>query len=155
MIADQDSQVNRLTRELTALRAHSASVASTTSTTSSAAPLPPDAATSRRHRSSSSISRGSFSHGIPLTSATSSIPHYHRQSLSRTHTTDGEGGPPGMTRTVSTQRYEEAAQARSELEEAKRENEVLRQRVRELEGMLRRSRSGRQGADTTGTAAAG
>ncbi len=52
---------------------------------------------------------------------------------------------------MSAARYEEAAQARTELEEAKKENEVLRQRVRELEGLLRR---GRRGSATDGGAAA-
>lgn len=56
---------------------------------------------------------------------------------------------------VSTARYEEAAQARMELEEAKKENETLRQRVRELEAQLRsrraeRSRT-RDGAATAAT----
>lgn len=42
---------------------------------------------------------------------------------------------------MSTARYEEAAQARMELEEAKKENETLRQRVRELEAQLRSRRA--------------
>jgi hypothetical protein len=151
----QCSQVNRLTRELTALRAHSASVASTASSASTA-PNPADAqypTASRRPRSSSSVSRGSFSHGIPLTSATAGIPHYHRRNASGAR--DGVADPPmglGLSRTtstasasgvsgVSTARYEETAQARIELEEAKKENERLRQRVRELEGLLRSRRS--------------
>ncbi|OCL08194.1 hypothetical protein AOQ84DRAFT_364337, partial [Glonium stellatum] len=70
-------QVNRLTRELSALRAHSASVASTASSNASGAPAllldatdpsaahtgaltgPTHPTASRRHRSSSSVSRGS------------------------------------------------------------------------------------------------
>lgn len=46
------------------------------------------------------------------------------------------------SRSVSTQRFEETSAHRAELEEAKRENEVLRQRVRELEGLIR----GRRGS---------
>lgn len=38
---------------------------------------------------------------------------------------------------MSTARYEETAHARMELDEAKRENEALRQKVQELEGLLR------------------
>jgi cell division protein FtsB len=48
---------------------------------------------------------------------------------------------------VSTPRYEEVALQRAELEEVKRENEVLKQRIRELERAIRggeevRGRSG-------------
>lgn len=38
---------------------------------------------------------------------------------------------------VSTPRYEEVAHYRQELEEAKRENEALKRRIRELERALR------------------
>lgn len=42
---------------------------------------------------------------------------------------------------LSTPRYEEMAQHKMELEEAKRENEALRRKVRELEAALRGRRS--------------
>ena len=51
---------------------------------------------------------------------------------------DGAGG-----------RYEEALRYKTELEEAKKENEQLRKRVRELEVMVRRGRSSR---DTSASA---
>ncbi|KAF2473503.1 uncharacterized protein BDR25DRAFT_283078 [Lindgomyces ingoldianus] len=162
---EQEAVVNRLTRELSALRAHSASVASTASSAASGVLLDPaDAAhtgsltgpthptSARRHRSSSSVSRSSisnpyggpatFSTGIPLTPATAGIPHsHHRYSVSSQPAT-GDPSSAQQARSasvVSTPRYEEVAHFRQELEEAKRENEVLRRRIRELERMIRRS----------------
>ncbi|KAF1932990.1 uncharacterized protein M421DRAFT_24128, partial [Didymella exigua CBS 183.55] len=152
---EQEAVVNRLTRELSALRAHSASVASTTSSIASNALLdvtdpagsaahsgaPLQGAThptsSRRHRSSSSVSR---SGGLPI----HSLPQSHRHSVS------SQQGSVEMRRSssiVSTPRYEEVALHRAELEEVKRENEVLKQRIRELERAIRggeevRGRSG-------------
>jgi hypothetical protein len=38
---------------------------------------------------------------------------------------------------VSTPRYDEVAHYKIELEDAKRENEMLRRRIRELEGLVR------------------
>lgn len=59
---------------------------------------------------------------------------------------------------VSTPRYEEVAHYRQELEEAKRENNALRLRIRELERMIRSDgdagqQRGRRGpsAQTNGT----
>lgn len=166
-------QVNRLTRELTALRQQTASVASTTSSTSttfneSGDPqhTPPylSSAThpipSNRHRSSSSISsyipavQGSRTRSVSgvapprdssiparpsadLTRSTRSrepsvtSPHQseaqfsHRASLSR---------PSSM----SVSRFEETAHHRGELDSIKRENEILRQRVRDLENTLKK-----------------
>ena len=46
----------------------------------------------------------------------------------------------GNTRVPSTQRYEEAAHHRSELEIVKRENEALRRRIQELERSLKNRR---------------
>ncbi|KAJ4333143.1 hypothetical protein N0V95_009497 [Ascochyta clinopodiicola] len=150
---EQEAVVNRLTRELSALRAHSASVASTTSSVASNALLdvtdpagsaahsgaPLQGAThptsSRRHRSSSSVSRS----GLPITH---SVPHSHRQSIS------SQPGSADMRRSssiVSTPRYEEVALHRAELEEAKRENEVLKQRIRELERAIRGGEEGARG----------
>ena len=47
----------------------------------------------------------------------------------------------GNTRVPSTQRYEEAAHHRSELEMVKRENEALRRRIQELERSLNSRRN--------------
>ena len=198
-------QVNRLTRELSALRAHSASVASTASSNASGAPgllldaTDPSAAhtgalmgpthptTSRRHRSSSSVSRGSvsasyngpttFTTGIPLSAASAGIAHqhqhqhqhqHHRYSASSQPAGAPQAGdaPAGQSRTnsvVSTPRYEEVAHYRQELEEAKRENELLRRRIRELERVIRGRRPsssetgprGRRSESTLGSAAGG
>ena len=60
---EQEAVVNRLTRELSALRAHSASVASTASSVTSGIHVDQDMmghtypTSARRHRSSSSVSR--------------------------------------------------------------------------------------------------
>jgi hypothetical protein len=43
---------------------------------------------------------------------------------------------------VSTPRYEEVAQQRAELEEVKRENEALKQRIRDLERMIKGNEGG-------------
>lgn len=165
---EQEAVVNRLTRELSALRAHSASVASTTSSIASNALLdvtdpagsaahsgaPLQGAThptsSRRHRSSSSVSR---SGGLPL--GAHSVPQSHRQSIS----SQQGGGGVEMRRSssiVSTPRYEEVALQRAELEEVKRENEVLKERIRQLERAIRGGEEGsrgRSGAPATGSGA--
>lgn len=143
---EQEAVVNRLTRELSALRAHSASVASTTSSTASGIHIdqdmtgPTHPTSARRHRSSSSVSRSSINappYGIPLTSATASIPH-HRYSMSSQPTSDPTAAQQARSASVvSTPRYEEVAHYRQELEEAKRENEMLKRRIRELERMIR------------------
>lgn len=152
-------QVNRLTRELSALRAHTASVASTTSSTTSGAPGlidssdpslvgPTHPTSSRRHRSSSSVSRTSHTAtggyaGIPLTSTTASIPHtHHRYSISSQPggTIDGQPSSRTPSMGLSTPRYEEVAHYKQELDDAKRENEMLRRRIQELEKELRSPR---------------
>jgi hypothetical protein len=157
---EQEAVVNRLTRELSALRAHSASVASTTSIASSAvsgALLDPNDSShagsmtgsmhptpSRRHRSSSSVSRsglppGSYPHRYSISSqpATGELTHRDHRSSS----------------VVSTPRYEEVAQQRAELEDVKRENETLKQRIRDLERMIRSgdadAQRGRRGAPSS------
>ncbi len=83
---------------------------------------------SRRHRSSSSVSRsgmppGAYPHRYSISSqpATGDIAHRDHRSSS----------------VVSTPRYEELAQQRAELEEVKKENETLKQRIRDLERMIR------------------
>ena len=127
--------VNRLTRELSALRAHSASVASTTSNATDSSAAQAELVTghmhpisSRRHRSSSSVSRS----GLPLGA------YPHRYSISsQPATTDAAHRDHRSSSVVSTPRYEEVAQQRAELEVVKRENEALKQRIRDLERMIR------------------
>lgn len=179
---EQEAVVNRLTRELSALRAHSASVASSVSSTSTSAHPPstllfeatdPSAVhagaltgpthptASRRHRSSSSVSRASQPHRWSISSS--------QQQQQQPQGGDGAGSGVvsgssstyaagvGMARspsfgvgTSAAARFEEAALHRQELEEAKRENELLRKRIRELEMELRGRRSS-GGAAATGS----
>ncbi|KAJ9302290.1 hypothetical protein DTO271G3_1156 [Paecilomyces variotii] len=64
--------------------------------------------------------------------------HSHRSSLSQS--LPGTGEHPrtmSVSSTTGTSRYEEAAYHRAELETIKRENEMLRRRVRELESNLK------------------
>lgn len=117
---EQEAVVNRLTRELSALRAHSASVVSNTSSTADSTVAhaealagPTHPTSSRRHRSSSSVSRT----GMPLAG------HAQRDHRSPSF--------------VSTPRYEEVAMHKAEMEEVKKENEMLKQRIRELERIVR------------------
>jgi hypothetical protein len=175
-------QVNRLTRELSALRAHSASVASTASSATSAAVLDgPEhhglthPTSARRHRSSSSVSRGSistpyngattFSTGVPLTSVTAGIPHSHHRYSTSSQQAPGDPSSAQQARSVSrsasvvsTPRYEEVTHYKQELEEAKRENEALKSRIRELERAIRGDvdgSRGRRGAPPTPSNGAG
>ncbi|RVX71558.1 hypothetical protein B0A52_05130 [Exophiala mesophila] len=234
---EQESIVNRLTRELSALRAQTASVASTTSSTSdhffssttdpypytssittgTAANIIPTSA--RRHRSSSNLSarssrsiRDSLANaastsvsgvaaprdqsvqasarpsmeiirpdmsrqnslsasGFRSSSITSSPhltqaglsygPYLHRSSISSNTNgsintnapTSGNYGvlssesaptsayprSPSSNAAVAAARYEEATLQRAELESVKRENEMLRAKVRELERSLQRA----------------
>lgn len=57
----------------------------------------------------------------------------------------------GNTRVPSTQRYEEAAHHRSELEIVKRENEALRRRIQELERSLSSGRQSGNGMTRSGS----
>ena len=57
----------------------------------------------------------------------------------------------GNTRVPSTQRYEEAAHHRSELELVKRENEALRRRIQELERSLSSRRQSENGMTRSGS----
>lgn len=172
---EQEAVVNRLTRELSQLRAHSASVASTVSSVTSGgaggvsdadlAPgnagvhLPPSssstaaaaaAAARRERRSSSSASRYSF--GIPVPPNTSASSGQNRSQRHSVSSQQGQGQGSGnhgveMRRSssiVSTPRYEEVAQQQAVLEEVKRENEVLKERIRELERAIR-GRGGDEG----------
>ncbi|KAJ5233059.1 hypothetical protein N7468_006015 [Penicillium chermesinum] len=151
---EQESMVNRLTRELSALRQQTASVASTASSTSTldqAADGPLGSPTfsnsthsSRRQRSSSSLSsqNASIQHqstasvtGIaPSRTADPSRPPFHiphRTSVSQTHLGLSSNSPG---------RYEEVALHKAELEAARRENEQLRRRIRELELVLKKQK---------------
>ena len=153
---EQEAVVNRLTRELSALRAHSASVASTTSNATDSSAAHAEFLTghmhptsSRRHRSSSSVSRSGLPPGT----------YPHRYSISsQPATNDPSHRDNRSSSVVSTPRYEEVAQQRAELEEVKKENEALKQRIRDLERMIRRGETdtqrGRTGAplaQTNGT----
>ncbi|KIW08460.1 uncharacterized protein PV09_01363 [Verruconis gallopava] len=159
---EQEAIVNRLTRELTALRAHSSSVASTTSISSSSTnpPLPHDpsdptltgpnhpAQSRSRHRSSSSVSASQRQANFTAIDPAASTP----SAASRAPSISATGGPLMPT----TPRYEEVLLHRQELEEAKRENERLRRRVRELEALVRgrrassvSTREGVSGANTS------
>lgn len=57
----------------------------------------------------------------------------------------------GNTRVPSTQRYEEAAHHRSELDIVKRENEGLRRRIQELERSLSSRRQSGNGLARSGS----
>lgn len=195
------------------LRQQTASVASTASSTSTGLNDPSDAlqgsqylsgpihpTSSRRHRSSSSLSAhipaGSAARAAGVTSIAPSrdtglpssrpsgeyprvgrsrepsitsprqpasplLPHgevshppqsqSHRNSLSHS---SGAGAPPENPRStsLSSSRYEEAAYHRAELEAMKRENEMLRRRVRELEQCLKAYREGQATDDPTASA---
>lgn len=126
---EQEAVVNRLTRELSLLRAQTASVASNGSAASTGLPDTTDQSNnnhlnsgpsghipSRRHRSSSSLSGSAHSSFVP-----------------------------------STQRFEEIAYQRSELDNVKRENEALRRRVRELERTLSSRRQSENGITRSGS----
>ncbi|OAL49372.1 hypothetical protein IQ07DRAFT_587946 [Pyrenochaeta sp. DS3sAY3a] len=140
---EQEAVVNRLTRELSALRAHSASVASTASSAAESSATHAESLTghmhptsSRRHRSSSSVSRsglppGTYPHRYSISSQPATSDPSHRDNRSAS--------------IVSTPRYEEVALHRAELEEVKRENEKLKQRIRDLERMIKESDDGQRG----------
>ncbi|KNG49416.1 hypothetical protein TW65_03586 [Stemphylium lycopersici] len=153
---EQEAVVNRLTRELSALRAHSASVASTTSMSSAAdssvahvegltGPMHPTS--SRRHRSSSSVSRsgmppGHLPHRYSVSSQPATSDPSQHQHQARDHRSSS---------VLSTPRYEEVAQHKAELEEVKKENEALKQRIRQLERQIKgnpeaEAQRGRRGA---------
>ena len=131
---EQEAVVNRLTRELSALRAHSASVASTASSAAESAAThaesltgPTHPTSSRRHRSSSSVSRN----GPPGT-------YPHRYSVS-SQPPGGDARDHRSSSVVSTPRYEEVALHKAELEDLMKENEALKQRIRDLEKAIRGS----------------
>lgn len=129
---EQEAVVNRLTRELSALRAHSASVVSTASSAAESSAThaesltgPTHPTSSRRHRSSSSVSRSGPPGSYP-----------HRYSVS-SQPAGGDARDHRSSSVVSTPRYEEVALHKAELEEVKKENEALKQRIRDLEKAIK------------------
>ncbi|KAL1967018.1 hypothetical protein VTN77DRAFT_3542 [Rasamsonia byssochlamydoides] len=99
--------------------------------------------TSPRQPASPLLPLGDLSH--------SSQSQSHRNSLSLSV---GAGASPEIPRStsVSSSRYEEAAYHRAELEAIKRENEMLRRRVRELEQSLKAYREAQATEDPTASA---
>lgn len=75
----------------------------------------------------------------------------HRQASQAASTADHIQHPrsPSFSAAVAAARYEEAAFHRAELDSVKRENEILRQRIRELERTLA-NRSGNEGSESRG-----
>jgi len=113
-----------------------------------------------RQNSITGSRRSGASSPAPLSSAQSSyqhpehFSHYYQQRASLPHREPSSGSVPGLgpgeglrsdsvTSVQTTGRYEETAHHRHELEAVKRENEALKERIRELERML--SRTSRQG----------
>ncbi len=81
--------------------------------------------------------------------------HAHRHSGSASHNQHSSSSQqtinPGNIRVPSTQRYEEVAHHRSELEIVKRENEALRRRIQELERSLSSRRQSGTGTTRSGS----
>lgn len=94
-----------------------------------------------------------------MTSATAGIPHSHQRHSASSQQAPGDPSSAQQARSlsrsasvVSTPRYEEVTHYKQELEEAKRENEALKSRIRELERAIRGdvdSSRGRRGAPPT------
>ncbi|GES57952.1 hypothetical protein ATEIFO6365_0004002800 [Aspergillus terreus] len=174
---EQEAMVNRLSRELSLLRQQTASVASTTSSASTTpfndsveylANPAAHTATTRRHRSSSSLSAsyipaiqesrtGSVTGIAPSRDACLPSPRptdAARSTRSRAPSFTSPRQPdPGSPldisgayphrSSLSQQRSRTASITRpEELESIKRENEMLRRRVRELELTVRKLREG-------------
>ncbi|KAK2047971.1 hypothetical protein LZ31DRAFT_550672 [Colletotrichum somersetense] len=82
------------------------------------------------------------------------LPHQHTGGTSVAHTPGGSESQlsPGLMPTTS--RYEETALHRQELENAKKENEALKQRIRDLEKLVREKTTGRErsGSNSSSTA---
>lgn len=126
-------------------------------------------------RQSSVASRRSEASSPSLSSSLYQGDHFSNTHVHRHNSSSAFNPPPapsqqtmnnaGNTRVPSTQRYEEAAHHRSELEIVKRENETLRRRIQELERNLSSRRQSGNGmtrsgsvstnASTTHTAGAG
>ncbi|KAL4888943.1 hypothetical protein BDV59DRAFT_187575 [Aspergillus ambiguus] len=182
---EQEAMVNRLSRELSLLRQQTTSVASTTSSASTTVndsveylANPTHPVTTRRHRSSSSLSSsyipaiqesrtGSVTGIAPSRDACLPSPRATDPSRSRAPSLTSARQPDPVSpvdlgsqnggshayphrsslsqqrsRTTSVTRPEDLAQHRAELETVKRENEMLRRRVRELELTVRKLREG-------------
>ncbi|RYO76400.1 hypothetical protein DL766_010439 [Monosporascus sp. MC13-8B] len=75
-------------------------------------------------------------------------PSSHPSNASTAAATPGSELSPGLV--PATLRYEETAQYRAELEAAKRENEALKLRIKELERLVRQRRSSGGGGDAGG-----
>lgn len=110
------------------------------------------------HRSSSSRNRSpqpflnssgflssshSQSHGFPQDYTSGYFPRDRTSSNASMAATPGSELSPGLM--PATLRYEETVHYRHELDSAKRENEALKKRVKELERMLRERREGDSG----------
>ena len=216
--ADRLQQVNRLTRELSLLRAaHNASVVSNASSTSATASTHEPIAesslltgagftiptTRRHHRTSSSASQnpahqlGSSYEARAQGSRPQPVPLSRQDSAASRHSRTGSPAPPSSFDPSSyfqsqrippsssipassvgatpgsvgadqlspglmpaTLRYEETAFYRGELEAAKKENEALKRRIRELERLVRdrrasdASRTRSESVSTTASASA-
>ncbi|KZL66930.1 hypothetical protein CT0861_01528 [Colletotrichum tofieldiae] len=83
------------------------------------------------------------------------LPQQHTGSTSVAHTPGGSESQlsPGLIPTTS--RYEETALHRQELENAKKENEALKQRIRDLEKLVREKTAGRERGESTSSAGTG
>ncbi|RYP66384.1 hypothetical protein DL769_006046 [Monosporascus sp. CRB-8-3] len=78
-------------------------------------------------------------------------PSSHPSNASTAAATPGSELSPSLV--PATLRYEETAQYRAELEAAKRENEALKLRIKELERLVRQHRSSGGGGDAGGSSA--
>lgn len=111
--------------------------------------------TSQRRSGASSPAHPSVSHPdtFPQQHHHHHQPH-HRQSLSSSHHTQATTSPTASGFAIP--RYEEVAQHRAELEAAKRENELLKRRIRELERVVSaRRRSVSEAGDGMGPGGGG
>jgi uncharacterized membrane protein YccC len=92
------------------------------------------------------VSRSSVNMPYTGTSFPSGIPPHRYSNASQPATSDPSSAQQARSASVvSTPRYEEVAHYRQELEEAKRENELLKQRIRELERLIKGDADGQRG----------
>ncbi|OTA59633.1 hypothetical protein K449DRAFT_466674 [Hypoxylon sp. EC38] len=111
------------------------------------------------HTSTSLGSSYTQPHGFPYDYGSSYFPRGYASSSTSVAATPGSELSPGLM--PATLRYEETAHYRQELETAKRENEALKRRVKELERALRdrrqsdtsRTGSGRDRSESASTTA--
>lgn len=100
-----------------------------------------------RQNSQSAVGQRGPSASVPVSPYVSTS---HRQSIpSNAGEGFGNSHPrsPSITAAVAAARYEEAAFHRAELDSVKRENEALRQRIKDLEKSL--SNRSREGSDAS------